>query len=198
MNPPLILASTSVYRAKLLARLGHPFTTQSPELNETPFKQKFQGKPLELAKTLAREKALAVARKNPQALCIGSDQVAALGEEFLSKPLTVEKAVAQLMKLQGKTHVLYTAVHLIGPGIDRGHVEITRLTMRPLDFTALKAYVEKDLPLDCAGSYKLEAHGIKLFTLIEGNDHEAIVGLPLLWTQQAFLELGLPFFHQGS
>jgi septum formation protein len=194
MSLPLILASTSPYRRTLLERLGYPFETQSPGVNEDIFKN--QGlSPQALAMVLAREKARAVSAKFPGHLVIGGDQVAALGDQILGKPGSVEMAVAQILKLQGQTHQLFTALHLLGPGIDVPILEITDLTMRPMSFTEARQYILRDMPLDCAGSYKLEASGIKLITKITGDDHEAIVGVPLMKLQSELLRLGFTLFN---
>lgn len=189
MKLPLILASTSPYRRSLLERLGYPFEVEKPLVDEDSYK-KLNLAPAQLATRLAREKALEVARRCPGNLIIGGDQVAALNTDILGKPGSIENAVAQLLKLQGQTHQLYTALHLMGPGIDVSLLETTHLTMRKLDFQAIKTYVELDRPLDCAGAYKLESRGIKLFTVIDGGDHDAIVGLPLMQLQNKLVELG--------
>lgn len=193
MTLPLILASTSPYRRALVARLNYPFSVEDPQLDEAPFKTLGLA-PQALAQRLAREKALAVARRNPQALVIGGDQVAAFRDGILSKPGTVEAAVAQLLRLQGQTHQLFTALHLLGPGIDRQILAVTTLTMRELDFAQIRRYVELDRPLDCAGAYKLEASGIKLFREITGGDHDAIVGVPLMALQSELSQLGFSLF----
>ena len=189
----LILASTSPYRRALLERLAYPFECVKPELDEAPYKT--QGlHPRALAQLLAREKARVVAQHHPGALVIGGDQVAALGEHVLSKPGSTEKAHAQLLQLAGKTHQLFTALHLLGPGIDLPLLETVSLTMRPLSESDVRRYVASDQPLDCAGSYKLELSGIKLFSEIIGGDHDAIVGMPLRALQEALLKLGWPLW----
>ncbi len=189
----LILASTSPYRRALLTRLGYQFSCEKPAVDEAAFKN-LNLTPAQLASRLAQEKAQAVAKRFPDSVVIGGDQVAALGEHILDKPGSCENAVAQLRQLQGQTHQLYTAVHLIGPGQCRSLLQITSLTMRRLTETELQSYVAHDQPLDCAGAYKLEQQGIKLFTKIEGEDHDAIVGLPLMALQSALCELGFPLF----
>ncbi len=195
MKLSLVLASTSPYRRTLLERLGYPFEIEKPQVDEDSYK-KLNLTPPHLASRLAREKALEVARRCPGKLVIGGDQVAALKNDILGKPGSIENAVAQLLKLQGQTHQLHTALHLLGPGIDIPLLETTQLTMRKLDFQAIKTYVELDRPLDCAGSYKLEARGIKLFSKIEGGDHDAIVGVPLMQLQNKLIELGFAFFDK--
>jgi septum formation protein len=195
MSLPLILASTSPYRRALFERLGYAFHCEKPLVNEESFKTGHYP-PIQLAQTLAREKAREVSARFPTVLVIGGDQVAALGNQILSKPGSKDFAVAQLMKLQGQTHELHTAVHLMGPGIDLGFVETIQMRMRPLTFNQARQYVECDKPFDCAGAYKLEASGIKLFTEIRGGDHDAIVGLPLMRLQNKLLELGFDLFDE--
>lgn len=189
----LVLASTSPYRAALLRRLRVPFEQASPGVDEDSFKD---GRllPQELARLLAREKARAVAARMPDALVLGGDQVAEVGGRILGKPGTSERALEQLMAMNGREHRLLTAVHLQGPGFEESHLDVTTLTMRALDEAQLREYVRRDTPLDCAGAYKLEAAGIKLFAKLETRDPDAIVGLPLIWLQGALLRAGLPFF----
>lgn len=195
MKLSIVLASTSPYRRSLLERLGYAFEVEKPLVDEESFK-KLKLSPVQLATRLAREKALEVAKRCPGKLIIGGDQVAALNTDILGKPGNIEKAVAQLLKLQGQTHQLFTALHLMGPGIDIALLETTHLTMRRLDFQAIKTYVELDRPLDCAGAYKLESRGIKLFNKIEGGDHDAIVGLPLMQLQNKLIDLGFHLFDK--
>ncbi|MBY0516677.1 MAG: Maf family protein [Bacteriovoracaceae bacterium] len=195
MKLPLILASTSVYRKKLLERLHYPFTCEKPLVEESSYKLS-QFKPIDVARALAREKALEVSKRFPGHLIIGGDQVVALENQILSKPGSIEFGISQLLKLQNQTHELHCAVHLLGPGIDTGFVETVKLKMRPLNFNQAKEYIELDEPLDCAGSYKLESRGIKLFESIEGGDHDAIVGLPLMRLQNELLNLGFELFDK--
>lgn len=188
MTAPLVLASTSKYRARLLARLGIPFTQEAPGVDEAPFKR---GPAHDVAKALAIAKAEAVAAKRPDALVIGSDQVCALGDVILDKPGTADKARAQLERMSGRTHELVTAVALVHRGKTTLIVDSTKLTMRKLKPQEIDAYVRKDAPLDCAGSYKVESLGIALFERIESQDFTAIEGLPLLAVAAKLRELGL-------
>jgi septum formation protein len=188
---PLILASTSKYRGELLSQLGLPFTAEAPGVNEDAFKTAGVS-PLELSRELAFRKAKAVFQRNPQALVIGTDQVCTLDGEILSKPGTVENAVAQLLKMQGRHHELVTAVCLLLPQKKYSFENRTRLYMRSLTEATIRDYVQKDSPLDCAGSYKLESKGIKLFEKIEMDDHTSIIGLPLIQLNNHLLELGYP------
>jgi septum formation protein len=177
----LVLASTSAYRRELLGRLGVAFETAAPDVDEGAWKGRGLA-PREVARQLARAKAEAVARVvGDGATVIGSDQVCALGSETFGKPGTAERACEQLARLAGRTHELLTAVCVVGPV--RGvweHTDTARLSMRALDAASIARYVAADRPLDCAGSYKLEARGIALFEKLECADHTAIVGLPLV------------------
>jgi septum formation protein len=177
----LVLASTSAYRRELLGRLGVAFETAAPDVDEAAWKGRGLA-PREVARQLARAKAEAVARVvGDGATVIGSDQVCALGSETFGKPGTAERACEQLARLAGRTHELLTAVCVVGPV--RGvweHTDTARLSMRALDAASIARYVAADRPLDCAGSYKLEARGIALFEKLECADHTAIVGLPLV------------------
>ena len=188
---PLILASTSRYRGALLAQLRLPFEAVAPGVDEEPFKSG-EVSPLELARELAFRKAEAVFQRYPNSLVIGSDQVCTLEGEILSKPGTVEKAIQQLGQMQGKHHELITAVCLMLPGKTIRFDNRTRLFMRPLGPAQIESYVTTDMPLDCAGSYKLESVGLKLFEKIEMDDHTSIIGLPLIQLNNHLLELGYP------
>jgi septum formation protein len=176
----LVLASTSPYRAALLSRLGVPFEAVAPRVDESergPVGESIA----ERAARLARAKAESVHALHPEAHVLASDQIVDLSGEALGKPGDREGAVAQLTRLAGRTHQLHTAVHLVYPNRTRfAHVDTHRLTMRVLLDDAIRRYVAADDPIDCAGSYKIERRGIALFSAIEGTDHTAIVGLPLL------------------
>jgi septum formation protein len=186
---PLILASTSKYRASLLNQLGWIFSTSAPEVNEDQFKSAIFS-PEEIAQKLSQLKAKAVYLKNEGSCVIGSDQICYFQGEILGKPLSVTKAVDQLEKIQGKSHHLITAVTIICPKKEITFFNETTLYMRPLSRDQIETYVHEDLPLDCAGSYKLESKGIKLFEKIEMTDHTSIIGLPLIQLTNSLLELG--------
>ena len=187
----LILASTSKYRGALLAQLGYPFEAISPGVDEDQLKSK-NYTPTQIATELAKLKALAVFKKRPEACVIGSDQVCVLNGELLSKPGSKENAILQLQKMQGIHHELITAVTILYPqGVINFHNR-TLLFMRPLTLSEITRYVEEDLPLDCAGSYKLESKGIKLFEKIEMDDHTSIIGLPLIQLNNHLLKIGFP------
>jgi septum formation protein len=188
---PLILASTSKYRAALLEQLGWPFTCKSPGVDEDKIKTENKT-PAEIALTLSQWKAEAVFGRHPDSCVIGSDQVCTLDGEIFGKPQTIEKAIEQISLMQGKSHELVTAVTILFPGGKESFINRTTLHMRPLKLPEIHSYVKEDLPLDCAGSYKLESKGIKLFRKIEMNDHTAIIGLPLIELNNILLKLGFP------
>ena len=175
----LILASTSVYRRKLLERLGLPFRSIAPEVDEDVFKNS-DLTPEVLAETLAVAKAHSVWSRFPGAVVIGSDQVVEFDGGILGKPGTVERAVDQLLAMSGRPHRLITAVAIADPnGIER-FADVATLHLRAIDREEAVRYVEANRPLNCAGSYKIEELGISLFDRIESGDRTAIVGLPLI------------------
>ncbi|MCF8060560.1 MAG: Maf family protein [Bacteriovoracaceae bacterium] len=175
----LILASTSPYRFELLKKLALNFECAPSHVDEDHYKDQITD-PLELTKRLAFEKAKSVAEKFPDAIVIGGDQVSLFEGEILGKPHTPEGAFKQLSMLQGNTHQLFTATSVLGPALREDWVEVITLKMKPLTSEEIKRYIEKDRPLDCAGSYKIEQLGISLFEEIDCFDQNAIVGLPLI------------------
>jgi septum formation protein len=188
---PLVLASTSRYRAQLLSQLGWAFETMAPGVDEERLK-KNNLSPEELALELSRLKANAVYVRREGTCVIGSDQVCSLEGELLSKPGDLERACQQLLKLQGRTHELLTAVTIISPSEVTSFLNRTTLHMRPLTEAEVLSYLEFDQPFDCAGSYKLESRGIKLFERIETEDHTAIIGLPLIELANVLIKMGYP------
>ena len=178
MNP-LILASTSVYRKALLERFGLPFITARPEVDETPLPGE---SPAATAERLALEKARAVAAQHPCALIIGSDQVAYRGEERFHKPGTVENAIAQLRSMSGQAIIFHTAVCLYNSQTGQSRLEgvPTEARFRLLGEDEIVRYVERERPLDCAGSAKSEGLGISLLDYMRGDDPTALIGLPLI------------------
>jgi septum formation protein len=188
---PLILASTSKYRGALLSQLGWEFEAVSPGVDEEKVKSTGLN-PGELALLLSKFKAEAVFVKRPESCVIGSDQVCTMDGMIFSKPGTVEKAAEQISLMQGKSHELLTAVTVISPKGVESFLNRTVLQMRPLTLSQIHSYVNDDLPLDCAGSYKLESKGIKLFSHIEMSDQTAIIGLPLIELTSTLLKLGYP------
>ncbi|TXS89064.1 septum formation inhibitor Maf [Parahaliea maris] len=185
----LILASTSPYRQRLLERLQIPFRCESPNTDETPLPGEA---PAPLAARLAQAKAAAVAARHPEALVIGSDQVASLEGALLGKPGSHLQAVAQLEACSGKTLHFYTAVCLLGPGIDKTHTEPFTVDFRALEREEIENYLRKDTPYDCAGSFKWESLGVALFERLTGNDPTSLEGLPLIALCRLLAESGHP------
>ena len=185
----LILASTSKYRRELLTRLKLPFETVAPGVDEVAVKAA-GGPAREVVEELARRKAEAVRRLRPSDIVIGSDQAAVLDGEVLDKPGTETNAVAQLRSLRGRRHQLITAVAVAHPGGIERFTDVTNLTMRRLTDEEITRYVRAEMPLDCAGSYKIEGLGVTLFEQIETRDHTAIVGLPLAQLSDTLRDLG--------
>jgi septum formation protein len=180
MHPArLILASTSVYRRELLQRLGLPFDTMAPGVDESSLPGET---PASIARRLSLEKAQAVARMHPDALVIGSDQTATLdGRAVIGKPGTHERAVLQLRAASGQTMVFHSGLALCRPG----HAPLldcvlTRVKFRTLTDEEIERYLRKETPYDCAGSAKSEGLGISLLDAQEGTDPTALVGLPLI------------------
>ena len=176
---PLILASSSVYRRALLERLGLPFTTVSPDIDESAAAGELPG---DTALRLALAKARAVAVAHPQALIIGSDQVAELDALPLGKPGTHENAVRQLRAMRGKAVVFHTALCLLNAAQDR-HQRLnvaSRVLFRQLSDAQIERYLRREQPYDCAGSAKVESLGIALTEKIESDDPTALIGLPLM------------------
>ena len=176
----LILASTSRYRRELLQRLGLPFDCVGPDIDET----RLPGEPAaRMAVRLAQAKAEAVAARYPDAIVIGSDQVALRGAEVLGKPGTVALCRAQLQQSSGQEVAFLTAVHVIdGPGRhSEAHVDRTVVKFRDLSDAEIDRYIERDDPLDCAGGFKAESLGIALFERIDSSDPTGLTGLPLSW-----------------
>ena len=178
-TPPLVLASSSRYRRELLARFGVPFSTDSPDIDESP-------RPFEPADAmvlrLSRAKAAAVAERWPQAVVIGSDQAASFDGQILGKPGTAEAAVAQLLDFAGKRVDFFTglAVLHVSSGRLATHLDCTSAFFRDATAQEIRAYVEREAPLDCAGGIKFEGFGPLLLEAVDTRDPTAAIGLPLI------------------
>ena len=175
----LILASTSPYRRELLARLGLPFTVANPRTDESPLPDET---PESLALRLAEAKARAVAREHPDALIIGSDQVATVDGLIYGKPGDHQRAVLQLRALSGKTVNFFTALCLYNARSGEADVRgvPTLVTFRHLSDGDIEAYLRREPAYDCAGSAKSEGLGIALLQSLSGDDPNALIGLPLI------------------
>ncbi len=178
----LILASTSRYRRALMDRLGLAYEAVAHEVDET-IAMSSGAPPQEVALTLARAKAESLRSRFPDHLILGSDQVVALDGAILGKPGTVPRAVDQLRALQGRSHALHTAVALSVPGAPTTSRCVSFvLHMRALTDQEIARYVDRDRPIDCCGSYRIESLGPALFDRVVGDDPSAIEGLPLMTT----------------
>ncbi len=187
---PLILGSTSRYRHELLSRLGIAFEAVAPQVDETPGPGEH---PADLALRLALAKARDVANRYPQAVVIGSDQVADLHGEPLGKPGTHERAVAQLTRMSGRTVVFQTALAVVclESGFEECEIAPVRVVFRTLGEAEIDRYLRAEQPYDCAGSAKSEGLGIALLESIDNDDPTALVGLPLIRTCRLLRSAGV-------
>ena len=175
----LVLASTSPFRQQLLCRLDLPFVTANPLIDEHLLPDE---SPQSAALRLSEMKASAVSANYPDALIIGSDQIAYFGNEVFEKPLNHENAVKQLQKLSGKTVNFYTGLCVLNTRTGRARLQgvLTLVTFRDLSSHEIENYLHKEQPYNCAGSAKSEGLGIALIAKMEGDDPTALVGLPLI------------------
>ncbi|KQU74866.1 MULTISPECIES: Maf family nucleotide pyrophosphatase [unclassified Rhizobacter] len=189
-RPSLILGSTSRYRRELLQRLRLPFEVRSPEVDETP---RDGEAPAVLALRLALAKAHAVAAQAPDAVVIGSDQVADLDGTPVGKPGNHERAVAQLRSMRGKSIVFQTAVAVVclQTRFEASALVPVRVRFRELSDGEIEHYLRAEQPYDCAGSAKSEGLGIALLTAIESDDPTALIGLPLIRTAELLRQAGI-------
>lgn len=199
MSPPprpVVLGSTSPYRRELLQRLRLPFEVEAPHVDETPGPGE---RPEALARRLALAKARAVAATHPQAVVIGSDQVADLDGEPLGKPGNHANAVAQLQRMSGRTVVFQTALAVVcqASGFEQADLAAVRVRFRTLAADEIETYLRAERPYDCAGSAKSEGLGIALLDAIESDDPTALVGLPLIRTARLLRAAGVPLLAAG-
>ena len=186
----LVLGSTSRYRRELLERLRQPFEVLAPEVDETPLPGEA---PTALAQRLALAKARAVAAQRPDAIVIGSDQVADLNGEPLGKPGNHERAVAQLRRMSGQTVLFQTALAVVcqQTGFEASELTVVKVVFRQLDDATIERYLRAEQPYDCAGSAKSEGLGIALLERIDNDDPTALIGLPLIHTARLLRQAGL-------
>jgi MAF protein len=179
MPQQLVLASTSPFRKALLEKLHQPFLTAKPNVDETPLAGETA---MLLVERLAIGKAQAICPTYPNALVIGSDQVCVNNGEILGKPGDFENAFKQLKAASGKRITFYTGLALVNSetGTIQSLVEPYVVQFRTLSDTMIRAYLEKEQPYNCAGSFKSEGYGIALFDSFEGKDPNSLVGLPLI------------------
>ena len=186
----VVLGSTSRYRRELLARLHIPFEVVAPDVDETP---QAGETPRDLALRLALAKARAVASRHPQAVVIGSDQVADLAGQPLGKPGEHARAVKQLQQMRGQTVVFQTALAVVclATGFEQVDLAPVRVRFRDLTDEEIENYLQTEKPYDCAGSAKSEGLGIALLDAIDNDDPTALVGLPLIRTAHMLRAAGV-------
>lgn len=187
---PVVLGSTSRYRRELLERLRIPFAVSAPNVDETPMPEEA---PQNLALRLALAKAQAVAAMHPEAVVIGSDQVADLDGIPLGKPGEHARAVAQLRQMRGKTVIFQTALAVVclASGFEQVDLAPVRVVFRDLSDEEIEAYLHAEQPYDCAGSAKSEGLGIALLESIDNDDPTALIGLPLIRTVRLLRQAGV-------
>ncbi len=187
---PVVLGSTSPYRRELLERLRLPFVVSAPGVDETPHPGEA---PQALARRLALAKARAVAALHPEAVVIGSDQVADLAGHPLGKPGEHARAVAQLRQMRGQTVIFQTALAVVclASGFEEVDLAEVRVVFRDLSDEDIEAYLQAEKPYDCAGSAKSEGLGIALLESIDNDDPTALIGLPLIRTARLLRQAGV-------
>lgn len=178
-RPPLILASSSTIRKRVLAKIGIEFTAIAPNINESPWPEEA---PEALVQRLSEEKARKVAHQYSNHLVIGSDQVAVVNNEIVGKPSNRAQAIKQLEAASGRTVSLYTGVALLNSGTGRIQVDVLpyRVQFRKLTRAVIENYIDRDQPYDCGGSLRSEGLGIALLSKFEGEDPNILLGLPLI------------------
>ena len=187
--PAIVLASSSPYRQELLDRFLHEYEAVSPDVDES---NDLGLGPKARARHLARKKAEAVAVNARDALVIGADQLAVLGDRVLGKPGDHQRAVDQLLTASGQVVTFLTAVCILDP-IGRSryeHTDKTKVRFREFDRRLAEAYLRHDEPYDCAGSFKLEGAGFVLFESVKTDDPTALIGMPMIWVADRLLQLG--------
>ncbi len=186
----VVLGSTSRYRRELMERLRVPFSVAAPHVDETPLPGEA---PKALALRLALAKAKAVAALHPEAVVIGSDQVADLAGQPLGKPGEHERAVAQLRQMRGQTVIFQTALAVVclATGFEKVDLAEVRVVFRDLSDDEIEAYLRAEQPYDCAGSAKSEGLGIALLESIDNDDPTALIGLPLIRTARLLRQAGV-------
>ena len=175
----LILGSSSPFRAELLSKLGLPFIAISPDIDESPLVNETAQ---QLVLRLAKLKAAEIANTQPDALIIGSDQVAVCDGEIMGKPGNHANAIKQLQTVSGKTVQFLTSLALLNSKTGQVHalVDTFEVSFRTLTLAQIDYYLQQEQPYQCAGSFKSEGFGISLFSKLNGNDPNTLVGLPLI------------------
>lgn len=189
LTPAVTLASTSPFRKELLERLGIPFVTATPDVDESPLASETA---VALVRRLSEAKARAIAASH-RGLIIGSDQVASTANGILGKPGTHERAFQQLRDLSGERVTFQTGLCLLNSGTDKAQVDVIPFVVqfRQLGDEQIERYLRHDQPYQCAGSFKSEGLGITLFERMEGDDPTALIGLPLIRLTDMLAQAGI-------
>jgi septum formation protein len=193
----IVLASTSPFRRDLLARLGFSFDTFSPRTDESPLPDEA---PEAIALRLSEAKARAAAPLFPDALIVGSDQVAVLDGKAYGKPGTHDNAVGQLRAMRGRTVNFFTGLCLLNARDGQARVRgvPTRVTFRDLSDAQIESYLLRERPYHCAGAAKSEGLGIAIIARIQGDDPNALIGLPLIALCDLLGEAGCPVLSEDG
>ena len=187
----IVLASGSTSRKKQLEDMGFSFSVKVSGVDEDFYKS--SGLPFdEICQKIAQKKTETVAKDYPVALVLGGDQMAVLENQIFNKTTDPEVAVQTLMKLQGKTHILFTGMHLCYGDKSFSHLEINKMSMRPLTEQQVRQYVKTSKPLNCAGCYALERSGSGLFEKIDTPDQSAVIGFPLITLINQLIKWNIP------
>ena len=194
----IILASSSPYRTKQLKDFGLEFRTISPSVDEEALKARKTLPPRKMAQYLAYKKAMSLRGKHPHSVIIGADQLVNLKGQILGKPGNRENAIKMLEKMNGKTHELVTSLCVVAKKQSLTKTVIARIKMRRLKNREILAYVHRDQPLDCAGSYKFELSGFGLVQKIAVSDPSSLTGLPLIELSRLLLKLKIPLPFRDS
>lgn len=195
----IILASTSPYRTALLKKTHISFQNEKPAIDEDQLKQKLISEkktPLEIAENLSLAKGQSIHSKHPEDIIISGDQLIDFQGQIIGKPHTIENAINQLTLMNNQKFRLITATTILYKEQVFRDLNITQFHMRNLTKNEIQEYIKIDNPLDCAGSCKIEDHGITLFSQIECSDFTAIQGLPVIWTTSKLKELGYELFKK--
>ena len=180
----ILLASQSIYKQEVLRKIIQNFSIENPQIDES---RKEGESPSVLVERLAREKAQAV-KADSDTFVIGCDQVAVFGDKILGKPLIFAKAQQQLLEFSGQEVSFLTGIALKKGEVIKSKVELFKVKFRNLSLEEINKYLEKENPLNCAGSFKSEALGILLFSKLEGRDFNSLIGMPLIALNELFLE----------
>jgi len=195
---PILLASSSLYRRSLLAKLGLPFDWAAPAIDESAH----AGEQADaLVARLSQAKAQALAATNPNSLIIGSDQVAVIDNKIIGKPHTQERAFAQLRAASGREVVFKTGLCLLNTSTTKSQIAVESFSVffKELSDAQINGYLNLEKPYDCAGSFKAEGLGISLFTRLCGDDPNILVGLPLIRLVEMLVREGIdPLLNNHS